>query len=193
MCTGGKGGGGGSSQRARPEWWCNGFLHVTTPFPGLSHCAKPTLPETKMVDRKRQRQRTSPCDVTRRAGEPKGRDLRRRGDAKVFSLGPEETCHRRLSDVQCLQGFTWVRTIPHGSLNTPSPYLLPHGALHGALRRTANAYAPWTVKYKNNMVQTPVTSRKAEKTRPCGETQVRPEPGLTPKTQAVALSPIRNS
>lgn len=35
-----------------PEWCCNGFLHVTTPFPGLSHCAKFTLPGTKMVDRK---------------------------------------------------------------------------------------------------------------------------------------------
>lgn len=61
--TVGKGGGGSSGQRARPERCCNGFPHVTTPSPGLSHCAKPTLPGTKMVDRKLLRQRTSPCDV----------------------------------------------------------------------------------------------------------------------------------
>ena len=61
--TVGKGGGGSSGQRARPERCCNGFLHVTTPSPGLSHCAKPTLPGTKMVDRKLLRQRASPCYV----------------------------------------------------------------------------------------------------------------------------------
>lgn len=32
--------------------------------------------------------------------------------------------------------------------------------------------------------------QERQKSHPCGETQVRPEPGLTPKTQAGVLSPI---
>lgn len=86
--TVGKGGGGSSGQRARPERCCNGFPHVTTPSPGLSHCAKPTLPGTKMVDRKLLRQRTSPCDVIHtRENEKGGTTLCRLGDGKVLRLG----------------------------------------------------------------------------------------------------------
>lgn len=70
--TGGEGGGGGGGRRARPQRCCNGFLHVTAAFPGLSRCAKPALPGTKMADRKRRRQRGAPGDVIAARG---GSDL----------------------------------------------------------------------------------------------------------------------
>ncbi|VTJ59288.1 Hypothetical predicted protein [Marmota monax] len=83
--TGGKGGGGGGSQRAQPGC-CNGFRPVTILALGLSHCAKPNLPGTKMVgwhfDVKEPRRATSSgC-----AGEPERRQCHLGN--RNFSLGP---------------------------------------------------------------------------------------------------------